>query len=155
MSLPSDPREVAVSPDGRRLYVSTRDAVLVLDAAPVARRDDLAADAPYGVRSQKKSPKWLTTRGGSAMPPPLTTSRKAGRCGRSPGVTLRRWVAAVLVLSAVAPACSVHAATVLFFVNSQLDAPDAAPGNGACATASPPHAAGAAVQEASFRRRTT
>ena len=37
MATPTQPREVVVSPDGRRLYLSTQTAVLVLDTTRLGR----------------------------------------------------------------------------------------------------------------------
>jgi CSLREA domain-containing protein len=54
-----------------------------------------------------------------------------------------------MVLAALAPAAPAAAASVVFIVNSTVDAPDAAPGNGACSTAASTCTLRAALQEAS------
>src|SRR5262245_5196624 len=62
-----------------------------------------------------------------------------------------RSMGAVVVLSMLAAAGPVRAAQLVFVVNSPLDAPDAAPGNGTCATAAATCTLRAAVQEATLQ----
>src|SRR5581483_1470998 len=65
-----------------------------------------------------------------------------------------RVVLAVLGLSTLAPVRPVHGATKFFTANSRLDAVDAAPGDGACATAAGTCTLRAAIQEANFQPAT-
>src|SRR5689334_16955561 len=62
----------------------------------------------------------------------------------------RRRLAAVAIAAALG-ASAAHAAAVTFIVNSTVDAADAAPGNGACATAASTCTLRAAITEAAFQ----